>query len=640
MSLEAFATLILLGISSILGVTNTPSDTGSLWKTSSPWIKKGEFYAFEAKSSELPRYCKLHPESYLQFPSVIQGAHEVYLDNLLIESFGDRQFKSVRSFYGTLILKCSEISNGTELKWNAFSYSKYFARIQFFPKLVESRPFVNFFGETCSIGAASILVILACFGFLIFWKREPNSLTWSVATSNLFLSFYFIGSISGFMGMTFPMIMTHKIADTGVWIGLLLFFNSLRLIGVITDRIFKYFSINVFIAVGVILFASTGDVVQFGTTLPFGFVIFLSFYCTHKLLKSAVSESFSIKSTFALLSLAVFLFAAVNEILVVTGLTTSYSCFNIGCVGGLLFFILSVNEKISKTYLDLEDLKENLEIKVTDKTTELQQALSQLKNAQIKIIQSSQMAQLGELSATVAHEINSPLQGVALAADSMHDIVKLDTFNGKEIGYLREDLARVDQGLDHIRTIISNIQNSAGNASLPSQLENVAEVVNIAIGVTGYSFKGKANMIVEVDSSLTAFVQKVKIIRCIVNLVTNSVYAMNEFQTPSKTKTENATIKIKSWTDGDYVLLSVADNGPGIPEEVQKKIFQPFVTTKPVGEGTGLGLSMIKNMVEEMNGTIQVKTSDQGTEFTMKFLAKGPTADLQLDSKLPSDRAS
>ncbi len=241
------------------------------------------------------------------------------------------------------------------------------------------------------------------------------------------------------------------------------------------------------------------------------------------------------------------------------------------------------------------------------------QAREELENAQMKLVQSSRFAELGRVSANVAHEINSPLMGVRNSLGIIQDVIKENKFDAEEIDDLKASADNVELGIKFITDVVNNISNAAGNPEAPCQTESMSEVVNMARGLTRYNSNGKAKILIDVSPDLKAWMQKVKAIQCIINLITNAVYAMEQ------AKTNDAQIKIRAEAKDNQVHLIIQDNGPGISKHIQENIFKPFYTNKPVGTGTGQGLSIVKNMMQEMGGQVDYRTSDQGTEFILAF---------------------
>ena len=179
-----------------------------------------------------------------------------------------------------------------------------------------------------------------------------------------------------------------------------------------------------------------------------------------------------------------------------------------------------------------------------------------------------------------------------------------------------EDIVEIENAAQRCKTIVTNLldfaraQPTIGSDKKPEEID-VNEALEGALNICKV---GAAKEVVfknslEEPGPLVSG-NKNKLMQVIVNIVQNSFHAMED----------GGTLTIKSWTKGDKVCFSIADTGIGIDKESQKRIFDPFYTTKGIGEGTGLGLSIVHGIIEEMGGTIEVKSSEEvGTEFTITF---------------------
>jgi signal transduction histidine kinase len=265
----------------------------------------------------------------------------------------------------------------------------------------------------------------------------------------------------------------------------------------------------------------------------------------------------------------------------------------------------------------------------------LETTLINLKSTQSQLIQSEKMASLGELTAGIAHEIQNPLNFVNNFAE----------VNSELIGEMKEELSKGN--IEEAKTISKDIDENEkkiifhgkrADAIVKGMLQHsrsssgVKEPTNInaladeylRLAYHGLRAKDKsfnATMKTDFDESIG----RINIIpqdmgRVILNLITNAFYAAPlppEGGFPDPDYKHSPTVWVTTKNLGDKILISVKDNGPGIPKKILDKIFQPFFTTKPTGQGTGLGLSMSYDIVTKGHGgELKVETKEgEGTEF-------------------------
>lgn len=216
------------------------------------------------------------------------------------------------------------------------------------------------------------------------------------------------------------------------------------------------------------------------------------------------------------------------------------------------------------------------------------------------------LAALGQLSAGIAHEINNPLGGIRLCfnnlmATSMDEVTK------------RMHVDVINSGLIKIQDIISQLLDFSKKSDLSVSKVSVNKLIENVMKLTEYLISEKD---IRVTKNLAPdmpeiMVDQNKMEQVFLNIILNAVQAMDNG------RPRELTI-VTSSKDG-YCSASFADSGPGIPEAVMPHIFEPFFSTKPVGEGTGLGLSVSKSIVEQHDGRIVVETSGQGTRFTVRI---------------------
>jgi len=272
---------------------------------------------------------------------------------------------------------------------------------------------------------------------------------------------------------------------------------------------------------------------------------------------------------------------------------------------------------------------------------ELQSTLSELKSTQAQLIQSEKMASLGELTAGIAHEIQNPLNFVNNFSEVNKELLtemneEIEKENYSEVKAIAKDVIENEEKINHhgkrADAIVKGmLQHSRTTSSTkePTDINKLADEY-LRLAYHGLRAKDKSfNATLKTDFDET--ISNINIIpqdigRVILNLITNAFYAAplppkGGFLDPDYT--HNPTVWVSTKKMGDTVFISVKDNGPGIPKKILDKIFQPFFTTKPTGQGTGLGLSLSYDIVKAHGGELKVETKEgEGSEFIIQLPIK------------------
>lgn len=262
---------------------------------------------------------------------------------------------------------------------------------------------------------------------------------------------------------------------------------------------------------------------------------------------------------------------------------------------------------------------------------EIEKAYTELKATQAQLIQSEKMASLGELTAGIAHEIQNPLNFVNNFAEINKELVdelkqEIEAGNLSEAKAIASTLADNESKVmfhgKRADGIVKGMLQHSRVSSGQKELTDINELCDeyLRLSYHGLRAKDKSfNAIFKTDFDPT--IGKVKIIpqdigRVILNLLTNAFYAVNEKKKKSTNTTYEPTVTITTKSVGGKVVIQVQDNGNGIPESITQKIFQPFFTTKPAGQGTGLGLSMSYDIVTNGHGGNLTVESQEGEGST------------------------
>ena len=251
-----------------------------------------------------------------------------------------------------------------------------------------------------------------------------------------------------------------------------------------------------------------------------------------------------------------------------------------------------------------------------ERERELERSYRELKETQAQLVQSSKLAALGELAGALAHEINSPLLGIATFADLLaRDFDNHHAPSDAHLGQWRSYVENIRIGAEECRTLASNLLSFARRPLFEFEPVDVSEVVARAIELVRKKVEAQGTELeVDVPERLDVHGDAVQLGQVIVNLVLNAAYALSE----------GGRITIRATREEGEVRLTVADDGPGIRREHLERIFEPFFTTKPRGEGTGLGLSISAGIAEDHRGRLEVDSKPgRGARFTLRVPALG-----------------
>lgn len=297
-------------------------------------------------------------------------------------------------------------------------------------------------------------------------------------------------------------------------------------------------------------------------------------------------------------------------------------------LGGSIWIFISYRSKALR--------KENqvLEDKVNHRTSQLQKSLQDLQAAQSQLIQSEKMASLGELTAGIAHEIQNPLNFVnnfgEVNSELSDEIVEAaEKGNLDEVKIIAKDIKENSEKINHhgkrADAIVKGmLQHSRSSNSIkePTNINKLADEY-FRLAYHGLRAKDKsfnATLKTDFDESIADInIIPQDIGRVLLNLINNAFYVVDE---KKKSGAENyePTVSVTTKRINDKIEIKVSDNGNGIPESTISKIFQPFFTTKPTGQGTGLGLSLAYDIVKAHGGELKVESkAGEGSIFTIRL---------------------
>ncbi|MEO7174435.1 MAG: ATP-binding protein [Saprospiraceae bacterium] len=312
-------------------------------------------------------------------------------------------------------------------------------------------------------------------------------------------------------------------------------------------------------------------------------------------------------------------------------------------------FKLDRTEKVKRTTaILLEETIEELEQKgkvIEENNVALHKSLEELKATQKQLIQSEKMASLGELTAGIAHEIQNPLNFVNNFSELSNELIdemnsELDKGDLEEAKAIASDIKQNLEKINHhgkradaiVKGMLQHSRSSGGQKE-PTDINALCDEY-LRLSYHGLRAKDKsfnATIKTDFDNSIGSInIIPQDIGRVILNLLTNAFYAVNERHrdalnaspllnaSPSQPPHYEPTVTINTKKIGDKVEIRVSDNGNGIPQNIVDKIFQPFFTTKPTGQGTGLGLSLSYDIIKAHGGELKVETKEkEGTTLTI-----------------------
>ena len=250
---------------------------------------------------------------------------------------------------------------------------------------------------------------------------------------------------------------------------------------------------------------------------------------------------------------------------------------------------------------------------------DLMKAKEQVTKAQEALHQSEKLAALGQLLAGVSHELNNPLTVVVGRSAILQEKLKHTQYS-ESITSLREAADRCSR---IVKTFLAMARQSAPSRSTVQ----INDVLESALDLTIYGLRS-AGISIEMayDEKLPDIeADEDQIVQVVTNLIINAQHALEQHD-----GTRRLMLRTELIAGSDYILIDVADSGPGVDPAFSSRIFDPFFTTKPVNEGTGMGLSMARGMVEEHGGSLTLlETAGGGATFRIKLPIGNPDAKLQ-----------
>ncbi|WP_367291287.1 hybrid sensor histidine kinase/response regulator [Laspinema palackyanum] len=300
-----------------------------------------------------------------------------------------------------------------------------------------------------------------------------------------------------------------------------------------------------------------------------------------------------------------------------------------------------------------QQYNKELELRVQERTQELTEALDNLKQTQAQLVQSEKMSGLGQLVAGIAHEINNPISFISgnlihfiEYAEGLLTLVEMyeqtfpelpitiqDFRESLDLEFIREDLPRlissIRGGSDRIREIVVNLRNFSRMDESDRKPADIHEGLESTLVMLQHRLEENQIELSKEYGELPAIdCYPGQLNQVFINMLSNAIDAVSDRQqrSPRKAISDNGEtvpgkISIKTQLQGGVVTIRITDNGIGIPPALQTQIFNPFFTTKEVGQGTGLGLAIsYEIIVKKHHGRIRCESHpNRGTEFTIEI---------------------
>ena len=297
-----------------------------------------------------------------------------------------------------------------------------------------------------------------------------------------------------------------------------------------------------------------------------------------------------------------------------------------GLAGDSFWYTVEVGEAVYETWVTPVRSAAGQVVGITA----LSNDVSHVRKLQNKAIQNDRVMALGTLAASVAHEINNPLTYVLASGDALAgEIAVLDkllaNLQGPALSDARASLARLREGLDSIRSgtsRIAGITRDLRSFSRPDESSlvrvDIRKVVESVLKLVGKEVEARARLVLDLQPTPPVIGNEARLVQVVLNLIVNAYQALPT-DAPSRNQVHVATRR-----GGERIVIEVGDSGPGVPAADRERIFEPFHSTKEIGQGTGLGLFVCRNIARGFSGEVEVEDRPGGGALFRVTLPAAP----------------
>jgi two-component system NtrC family sensor kinase len=280
--------------------------------------------------------------------------------------------------------------------------------------------------------------------------------------------------------------------------------------------------------------------------------------------------------------------------------------------------------------------RDNIDIRSKDReihslTTAFNKMLRELELRQRHLLQSEKLASLGTLMAGIAHELNNPLSNISTSSQ-----ILIEELEESDIEFRKEMLHQIETQTERARNIVRSLLDFSREKEFKREILPLGKLIHETLNFIKGQIPARVSISVEVPDDIVIFADKQRIQQAFLNLLKNAVEAVTEEggvfiqaerQFPGGMENAGSFVQMldnsRCKSFGDDVYITISDTGSGIPLEILPRIMDPFFTTKDVGKGSGLGLSIVHEIIDEHDGCIRVHSEEgKGTTFILRLPSK------------------